>query len=139
MRDRLIELLWCIGREYDEYCEDSHEVGLSPMESFEEMAADHLLAAGVIVPQFKAGDHIWVIDTEDGEAVDVSCVQYVANCKNCVIATAFIDDYDFDETLDYHISETQERFDAELKVYPEADCFPTREAAEKALAERREG
>lgn len=49
MRDMLIDLLWCIGREYDEYCDDSHEVGLSPMESFEEMAADHLLANGVTV------------------------------------------------------------------------------------------
>lgn len=104
-----------------------------------EQIADYLLVHGVIVPQFKVGEHIWVIDREDGEAVDVSCVQYMANCKNCVIATAFIEDYDFDETLEYHIGETQEYFNAELKVYPEEDCFPTREEAEAALAERREG
>ena len=124
MRDGLIELL--TGKSIDQPCDV-------------EYVADHLLANGVIVPQFKAGDHIWVIDREDGESVDVSCVQYMANCKNCVIATAFINDYDFDETLDYHISETQERFDAELKVYPEEDCFPTRDEAEKALAERSGG
>jgi hypothetical protein len=100
---------------------------------------DYLLAEGVIVPPCKVGDHIWVIDREDGEAVDVSCVQYMANCKNFVIATAFINDYDFDETLEYHTSETQERFDTELEVYLEEDCFLTREEAEKALAERREG
>ena len=61
MRDRLIELLWCIGREYDEYCDDSHEVGLSPMESFEEMAADHLLANGVIVPPVAMGGTVYTI------------------------------------------------------------------------------
>ena len=128
MRDRLIELL----RETFEYtkgtCIDFDEAV--------EINADHLLANGVIVPNFTVGDHIWVIDREDGEAVDVSCVQYMANCQNFVIATAFINDYDFDETLEYHISETQERFDTELKVYPEEDCFPTREEAEKALKER---
>lgn len=49
------------------------------------------------------------------------------------ILSLFINDYDFDETLEYHISETQERFDTDLKVYPEEDCFSTREEAERAL------
>ncbi len=127
MRDRLIELLKDTFNYTKGVCIDFDEAV--------EINADHLLAEGVIVPKFKEGDLIWVIDREDGEAVDVSGVQYMCNCKNCVIATAFINDYDFDETLDYHISETQERFDTELKVYPEEDCFHTREEVEAALAE----
>ena len=132
MRDRLIELMRNAPKTDTVY----GNIKLAEPVQTLQTIADHLLANGVIVPQFKAGDHIWVIDREDGEAVDVSCVQYMANCQNCVIATAFVNDYDFDETLDYHISETQERFDTELKVYPEEDCFLTREEAEKALAER---
>ena len=128
MRDRLIEI---VKQSLIKNIDYTHRLA--------ENITDDLLANGVIVPKFTAGDHIWVIDREDGEAVGVSGVQYMANCKNCVIATAFINDYDFDETLEYHISETQERFDAELAVYPEEDCFLTREEAEKALKERSEG
>jgi len=58
------------------------------------------------------------------------------DCNNCVIATALINDYDIDETLNYHIDETRERFDTDLKVYPEYDCFLTKKEAKKALAER---
>ncbi len=122
MQKRLVELL--------------RESGASFEKALPQEIASYLLAEGVIVPKFKEGDLIWVIDREDGEAVDVSGVQYLAKCKNCVIATAFVNDYDFDETLEYHISETQEHFDTELKVYPEEDCFSTREEAEAALAER---
>lgn len=125
MRDKLIELI-------DGYTDplsarDIHNA------DFAEKFADYLLAEGVIAPPCKAGDDVWVVEREDGEAIDVSCVRYLAKCKNCVIATAFINDYDFDETLEYHISETQERFDTDLKVYPEEDCFSTREEAERTL------
>ena len=136
MRDRLIGLLLEAENKADE--NGFVNCNLKSRRKAE-FVADHLLAEGVIVPKFTAGDHIWVIDREDGKAVEVSCVQYLANCQNCVIATAFINDYDFEETLQYHISETQERFDTELKVCPEEDCFLTREEAERALAERSEG
>lgn len=135
MRDRLIELLVdnCDMRDgrcvvCDKECKDSRFGKI----------ADHLLAEGVIVPRFSVGDEIWVIEREDGEAVDVSSVQYLAEFMNCVIATAFINDYDIDETIEYHIHETQENFDTELQAYPKEDCFPNREEAERALVERRE-
>ena len=101
-----------------------------------EFIADHLLENGVIVPQFKVGDEVWVIDYEDGEPVDVSCVIFLATAENFIIATAFINDYDIDETIEYHIDETQENFDTDLKVYQKRDCFSTCEEAEKALKER---
>ena len=95
--------------------------------------ADDLLANGVIVPPCKVGDEIWVIDREDGEAVDISCIQFLAKSKGCVIGTAWINDYDLDETLEFHISETQNNVDTDLKVYPNEDCFLTREEAEAKL------
>ena len=133
MRERLIELILA--------CDMENEVLVCFKErpknrQAAEIIADHLLANGVIVPPCKVGDEIWVVEYEDDEPVDVSCVQFLAKASNCVIATAFINDYDIDETLNYHIDETRERFDTDLKVYHEYDCFLTREEAEKALAER---
>ena len=64
----------------------------------------------------------------------------LANPKNalfyafvCIIASAWINDYDFDETINYHIEETANNFDTDLQVYPIDDCFNTREEAEQAL------
>ena len=102
----------------------------------EDYVAEYITANGVIVPLFKVGDDVWAIDYEDGEAVDVSCVRFLASAENFIIATAFINDYDIDETIEYHIDETQENFDTDLKMYKIDDCFPTCEEAEKALAER---
>ena len=126
MRDRLIDLLWCVGREYDEYCDDSHEVGLSPMESFEEMAADHLLAAGVIVPPCKVGQLIWHITRHYDGRIDlmegkVSMLQQKAD-KSWKIRISVRS-----SVWDFTPSEIGQ-------IY-----FLTREEAEKALAERREG
>lgn len=123
MRDRLIELLEDTLHEWE--CDVQTETLLQ--------IADHLLANGVIVPPCKVGDEIWVIDREDGEAVDISCIQFLAKSKGCIIGTAWINDYDLDETLEFHISETQNNVDTDLKVYPNEDCFLTREEAEKAL------
>ena len=101
--------------------------------------AEELLANGVIVPPVEVGGEIWVIDREDGEAVDISCVMFLGKSKGCIIATSWINDYDLDETLEFHINETQNNFDTDLKVYPDEDCFLTKEEAEQALAERSGG
>ena len=123
MRDRLIALL------SDKSIDTSDDV---------EFVADHLLANGVIVPPCKVGDEIWVIDREDGEAVDISCVMFLAKSKDCVIATSWINDYDLDETIEFHINETQNNIDTDLKVYPNEDCFKTKAEAEQALLERKD-
>ena len=86
---------------------------------------------------FEIGQEVWVVEREDGEAIDVSCVLFLAKSKNCIIASDWIDDYDFDEIIEYHIEETAVNFDTDLKVYPIFDCFSTREEAEKALSERK--
>ena len=124
-RDRLITLL-------QEFTDNNNGGGSN------HGRADYLIANGVICQPCKVGDEIWVIDREDGEAVDISCIQFLAKSKGCIIGTAWIYDYDLDETLEFHINETQNNVDTDLKVYPDEDCFLTREEAEKAL-ERSKG
>lgn len=51
-RDRLIELIYCACRNYDEYEDSFHENGMSPMESFDEFAADCLIKNGVTVNEW---------------------------------------------------------------------------------------
>lgn len=100
-----------------------------------EMICDELIARGVIVQTCKPGDKIWVLEREDGEPVDISCVQFLAKSKGCIIATSWINDYDIDETIEYHIDETQNNLDTDLMVYPEEDCFLTIEEAKEKLGE----
>jgi hypothetical protein len=99
--------------------------------------ADHLIENGVIVPPCKVGDEIWVVETEDGEAVDITCCMFLAKSKGCIIATLWINDYDLDETLEYHINETQDNQETGLVVYPEEYCFATKDQAEQKLKEMR--
>ena len=82
---------------------------------------------------FEMGQEVWIVERECGEAVDVSCVLFLAKSKGCIIASAWINDYDFDEIINYHIEETADNFDTDLKVYPIDDCFNTRKEAEQAL------
>ena len=82
---------------------------------------------------FEMGQDVWIVERECGEAVDVYCVLFLAKSKGCIIASAWINDYDFDEIINYHIEETADNFDTDLKVYPIDDCFNTREEAEQAL------
>ena len=124
-KNRLIELLEDTLHEWE--C----DVSIKTLTEITE----HLIANGVIVPPCKVGDEIWVIDREYGEAVDISCIQFLAKSKGCIIGTAWINDYDLDETLEFHINETQNNVDTDLKVYPDEDCFLSKEEAEKALKE----
>lgn len=79
---------------------------------------------------FEIGQEVWIVEREFEEAVGVSCVLFLAKSKGCIIASAWINDYDFDEIINYHIEKTADNFDTDLKVYPIEDCFATREEAE---------
>lgn len=140
-RDRLIELfeavekdpaITCPHYKTDKTCDTCKYTLCNRTERM----VDYLLANGVIVPPVEVGDEIWVIDREDGEAVDISCVMFLAKSKGCIIATSWINDYDLEETLEFHINETQNNIDTDLKVYPDEDCFLTKDEAEQALKER---
>lgn len=60
-RERLIELIYCSGRDYDDYVDEQHEMGMSPHEDFDSWLADDLLANGVIVPPCKVGQIVWLV------------------------------------------------------------------------------
>lgn len=94
----------------------------------EHLFADYLIENGVIVPPCKVGDGIWVVEEDD-----VTCYMFLAKSKGCVIATSWINDYDLDETIEYHIAETQDNLDTDLVVFPDEYCFATREKAEQKL------
>jgi hypothetical protein len=76
----------------------------------------------------KVGDGIWVVEEDD-----ITCYMFLAKSKGCVIATSWINDYDLDETIEYHIAETQDNLDTDLVVFPEEYCFATKEEAEQKL------
>lgn len=83
--------------------------------------------------KFVIGQEVWVIERECDGTTDVAGFLFLAESKGCIIASSWINDYDFDETIEYHIQETSENYDTALHVYPIEDCFDTREEAEKAL------
>ena len=127
-RDRLIELI-------EDYTENVTARELHS-QHFDEKFADHLLANGVIVPPCKVGDKIWVIERKNGKPVDFYCIVFLSSSKGFVIGTPQIDHMGIDKMIDYHIRETANEYETNLVVYPEEDCFVTREEAEKALKEK---
>ena len=126
MRDRLVELLSYFADGYK--AENRHVVPYTKVCDI----ADHLIANGVIVPPCKVGDEIWVVEEDD-----ITCYMFLAKSKGCIIATSWINDYDIDETIEYHINETQDNQETDLVVYPEEYCFATKAQAEQKLKEMR--
>lgn len=116
MRDRLIELLRKIkinGTQYSDFVLEA--------------IADHLLAAGVILPPCKVGDTVYALSQMRDKRVLPFINEYEVTSiemgkKKCLV---------------YH------QMDGFIKIFKQDDfgktVFLTREEAERALAERREG
>jgi hypothetical protein len=121
MRDRLVGLL----KKADKNASDKL---ITDYEDAIQDNADYLIENGVIVPPCKVGDGIWVVEEDD-----ITCYMFLAKSKGCVIATSWINDYDLDETIEYHIAETQDNLDTDLVVFPDEYCFATKEEAEQKL------
>lgn len=83
--------------------------------------------------KFKPGDIVWVVERDNDELIEVTGFQYIATCKEYIIGTPWIDDYDFEDTLAYHSEVTSENCETELVVYPISDCFDNKEDAEAML------
>ncbi len=84
-RDSLIELIYCAMRDYDDYVDNQHEMGMSVYEDFDEWLADELLAHSVIVPPCKVGDDVYYIIDEKIQAL---CVKYGTFVKNGLTMSA---------------------------------------------------
>ncbi len=106
MRDRLIELIEEAAQMWDE----------SPLSSFNEVCADHLLANGVIVPPVKVGDTIYMLVTKKTHSFDLKGGERRENQHTFIKKTILMESNFFRVIRD--IGKT---------------VFLSREAAEKAL------
>ena len=113
-RDRLIEIIYCAGRDYDDYVDAQHEIGMPAHEDFDSWLADDLLANGVIVPPCKVGQTIYYISF--GKVYKSKC-HAITQHKN---------------SLQIHLYD----YDGDKAIYPAKKVFLTKEEAERALKER---
>lgn len=125
MRDRLIESI-------DEYTEPLSSRDIHKAD-FAEKLADHLLAAGVIVPPCKVGDTVWHIRRTPEHRGG----SYIVEAKVvCIPIRVYSDEVYSDLILRYTQRDGMpEEASSKLGKY----AFLTKEEAERALAERREG
>jgi len=129
MRDTLIDLLKKADENSARKCITDYEDAIIDN-------AEYLLANGVIAPSFKMGDTVYIVERDEcGEAEDYTGYMFLAQTKNAVIVTSFINDYDSEETIEYLIQETIEKMDTDLCVFPLEDCYATKEEAEQKLKE----
>lgn len=136
-RNTLIHLL-CESTQRSEICnEETHKDCRTAKGDcgFCTITADFLLKKGVILPQFKLGDEVWVVNRCEN---DYSGYMVLAQAGNYVIATSYINDYDLNETLEYLVEDTLDNMDTDLCVFRLDDCFATKEEAEKELEEEEE-
>ena len=125
MRDRLIELIYCAGRDYDDYVDSQHEMGMRAHEDFDEWLADELLAKGYILPPCKVGDKVYKISRNKVKECEVVFIGISADEK-CSYFN-FVENY-ADGTFYKSYSMV---FDVIGKT-----VFLTKEEAERALKER---
>ena len=92
-------------------------------------------AGRLVVHKASLGEQVWIIERDDcGDPYEISGYMFLASTGNAVIVTAYINSLeDLEETLGYHIQETAENYETDLAVFPEEDCYLTREEAEAAL------
>lgn len=100
--------------------------------------ADYLLANGVLVLPYKAGDKVWIMERDAcGDPYDVSGYIFLTECLDYVIVSPSINGSDdIRDIVECHAEETTENYYSELPVFPAVDCYASREEAEKALAEQ---
>lgn len=89
---------------------------------------------------FKPGMSVWVIERdEDGNAAEVSGYVFLAQCEEVVILSSYVNDYDFEGILAYHVQNTAEDYDTHLCVFPAEDCYLSRKECEAAFEAEQEG
>lgn len=78
--------------------------------------------------KFAPGMPVWVIERdEDGSADEVGGYVFLAHVEGVVILSSYVTDYDFPGILAYHVQCTSEDFDTHLCVFPEEDCYVSKD------------
>lgn len=78
--------------------------------------------------KFIPGMPVWVIERdEDGNAIEIGGYLFLAHVEHVVILSTYVNGYDFDGILEYHVHCTAEDYDTPLCVFPDEDCYVSRE------------
>ena len=90
--------------------------------------------------KFTPGMPVWMIERdEDGNATEISGYVFLAHVEEIVILSPYIEDYDLGGILAYHIQCTAEDYDTHLCVFPDEDCFISKDACMAAFSAELEG
>ena len=74
--------------------------------------------------KFTPGMNVWVIERdEDGNACEIGGYVFLAHVEGVSILSPYVNDYDFDGILAYHVQCTAEDYDTHLCVFPDEDCY----------------
>lgn len=90
--------------------------------------------------KFSPGMPVWVIERdEDGNAAETSGYIFLAHVEGFVILSPYVEDYDFDGILAYHVQCTAEDYATPLSVFPDEDCYVSKEGCEADFKKEQEG
>lgn len=92
----------------------------------------------IAVQKAVPGSKVWIMERDEfGDPYDISGYMFFASIGNAVIVSPYLSGIkDLEETLDYYIEITAEEYSSYLAVFPNEDCYLTREEAEAALAKK---
>ena len=90
--------------------------------------------------KFTPGMPVWFIERdEDGIACEISCGVFIAHVEGVVILSPYVNDYDLDGILAYHVQCTAENYDTDLFVFQDEDCYVSKEDCEADFKREQEG
>ncbi len=122
-------------------CDDGEPEQLTQMLIKLQSWADAELDGRLVVQKTVPGTQVWVLARDEcGNPDEIEGYMFLASAGQSVIVSPYIDDIDdLCGVIEYHISETAENYDTDLSVFPEEDCYLTREEAEAALEAQKGG
>lgn len=89
--------------------------------------------------KFTPGMPVWVIERDEyGNAAEISGYIFLAHVEGVVILSPYIENYDLDGILAYHVQCTAEEYDTHLSVFPDEDCYASKDDCEAAFETEQE-
>lgn len=78
--------------------------------------------------KFSPGMAVWVIERDvDGTAIEVNGYVFLAHVEGVVILSSYVMGYDFLGILAYHVQCTAEDYETHLCVFPDEDCYVSKD------------
>lgn len=136
-RKEAAHVLEC-GAWWDYLPDDMSDADMNPLQDALDVALDALRADLVDTEKhFEPGQEVWIVERdEDGEACEVGGYVFLAEVAGYAILSPYVNDHgDLEYLLDYHRRDTCTDYDADLPVAFLGDCYPSQEAAHRALDE----